>query len=80
LRQSKGWQHKRRKEDQQDATGALRRQRRFMASPGKCQYIPNSFVPVHPEQARGYNTPKSDPRVGKSMSKQSVRASVVGPW
>jgi hypothetical protein len=24
---------------------------------GKCQYIPNSFVPVHPEQQQGYNTP-----------------------
>jgi len=26
-----------------------------MWSGGKCQYIPNSFVPVHPEQGKGYN-------------------------
>src|SRR4051794_21691995 len=43
-----------------------------LLSLGKCQYIPNSFVPVHPEQPRGYNKPKNDPRGGKSMSKQSV--------
>jgi hypothetical protein len=27
------------------------------AGEGKCQYIPNSFVPVHPEQPKGYNNP-----------------------
>jgi hypothetical protein len=29
----------------------------FPPSTGKCQYIPNSFVPVHPEQPKGYNNP-----------------------
>ena len=48
----------------------------------------NGQVPIDPEQfcastsrtATGYNTPKSDPRGGNPMSKQSVRASVVEPW
>ena len=31
---------------------------------GKCQYIPNSFVPVHPEQQKGYNTCKVIPEEG----------------
>jgi hypothetical protein len=37
-----------------------------------CQYIPN--------RPGAYNTPKNDPRGGKSMNKQSVSASVVEPW
>jgi hypothetical protein len=47
---------------------------------GKCQYVPNSFVPVPPEQGEGYNTPKTDPSRGSLMSKQKVQASVVEPW
>jgi hypothetical protein len=29
--------------------------------PGRCQYVPNSFVPVPSEQEGGYNSSKTDP-------------------
>jgi hypothetical protein len=37
-------------------------------------------VPVDPEQPKGYNKAKSDPRGGSVMSKQRGRASVVELW
>ena len=54
--------------------------RASFALQGKCQYIPNSFVPVHPEQPGATIVPKNDLTGGNLMSKQSVRLSVVEPW
>jgi hypothetical protein len=63
-----------------DAAAGRTFPREFIALAGKCQLIPNSFVPIDPEQWKGYNTLKTDPSGGNFMSKQSVKPSAGEPW
>jgi hypothetical protein len=54
---------------------------RAKLSAGKCQYIPNSFVVVDPEQLQGYNKAKNDPRGGSATLRtlQPEAAAELGP-